>query len=69
MSLSTLALEFLQNMNEKYFPHVKPEQIVDGVLIKPKKKKYSIKKIFKKIFIRNQFNKVLKQTLKETKPA
>jgi hypothetical protein len=38
-------------------------------LIKPKKKKYSIKKIFKKIFIRNQLNKVLKQTLKETKPA
>ena len=69
MSLSTLALEFLQNMNEKYFPHVKPEQIVDGVLIKPKKKKYIIKKIFKKIFIRNQLNKVLKQTLKETKPA
>ena len=48
MSLSTLALEFLQNMNEKYFPHVKPEQIVDGVLIKPKKKNILLKKYLKK---------------------
>ena len=65
MNLSKLALDFLSKMEEKYFPHVKPEYIVDGVVQMPPKKKFQVKQIFRKILIRNYMNKILKQTMKK----
>ena len=56
---------FTPKLQEKYFPHVKPEQVVNGVVKKPPKKKYKAKNIFRKILVRNQLNKILKQTLKK----
>ena len=60
------ATAFVPKLQEKYFPHVKPEQIVNGVVQIPPKKKYKVKQIIRKILVRNQLNKVLKQTMKKT---
>ena len=59
MNLSKLALDFLSKMEEKYFPHVKPEYIVDGVVQMPPKKKFQVKQIFRKILIRNYMQRIL----------
>ena len=67
MGFSTKATAVLPKLQEKYFPHIKPEYVVDGVIHLPQKKKYKAKQIFRKILVRNQLNKILKQTLKNTK--
>ena len=67
MSFSTIALGFLPKLEEKYFPFVKPENIKDGVVTIPKRKKQNLKKVIRSIVTRNQFNKVLKQKMTELK--
>ena len=56
MGFSTKALEILPKLEEKYFPHIKPEYVVDGVIQIPQKKKYKVKQIFRKILVKNRIN-------------
>jgi len=67
MALSNASLEFLPKLQEKYFPHIKPEQIVNGVVTIPKRKKRHLKQIIRKVVTRNQISKVLKQKISEVK--
>ena len=66
MNFQTTSMAILQKMQEKYFPNLKPEQVVNGVVQLPPQKKYHIKQVFRKILIRNQLNKVLKKMMKTT---
>ena len=65
MGFMTKVTDFLPKLEEKYFPHIKPEYVVDGVVQLPPKKKYKAKQIFRKILVRNLIKKVLKQTMKK----
>ena len=65
MTFSTTSLEFLSKLEEKYFPFLKPEQIQNGVVVIPKRKRQTMKKIIQKIFVTNQIRKVFKQKLVE----
>ena len=59
MKLSDLSLAILPKFNEKYIPYVKPEQVIDGVVYIPKRKKMHMKEIIRRILTRNQFKKIL----------
>ena len=61
MNFSTNALGFLSKLEEKYIPFIKPENIQNGVVVMPNRKKYKIKKIFRRIIIRNIIKTILKK--------
>ena len=67
MLLSNLALGILPKLEEKYFPFIKPENIQNGVINIPKRKRQNMKQIIRRVVIRNQFKKILKQKMKEVK--
>ena len=67
MKLSEIALQFLPKLDEKYFPFIKPEQIQNGEVIIPKRKKWTVKQVVKRVVARNQFKKILKQKMTEAK--
>ena len=67
MLLSTKATEFLPKLQEKYFPFIKPENIQNGVIVFPKKKKKTMKQIILHIVTRNQIKKILNQKMTEVK--
>ena len=65
MKLSDLSLAILPKFEEKYIPYVKPEQVIDGVVYIPKRKKMHMKEIIRRILTRNQFKKILKLKMTE----
>ena len=67
MGLSEKSLQFLQKLQEKYIPFIKPEHVKNGVIIIPKRKKQTLKQIIKRIVTRNQFKKILNQKMTEVK--
>ena len=67
MNFSTTALGFLSKLEEKYIPFIRPENVQNGVVLIPKRKKYKIRQIFRRIMIRNMIRTVLKQKMVEAK--
>ena len=67
MKFSTISLEFLPKLQEKYIPFIKPEHIQNGVIMIPKRGKMSMKQVVKKVMVRNKFKKILKQKMTEVK--
>ena len=65
MDFSKVVTAFTPKLQEKYFPNIKPEHVINGVAQIPPKKKYHVKQVFRKILTRNMLNKVLKQTMKQ----
>ena len=57
--------KFMNEFNEKYFPFIKPEQIVNGVVMIPKKKKRTLKEIVRKAYLKNHISKIFKQRMAE----
>ena len=61
------AMNFLVNLNKKYIPFIKPENVQNGVAIIPKKKKYKMKDIIRRIIVRNYISNVFKKKMSEIK--
>ena len=55
------AMNFLVNLNKKYIPFIKPEDAQNDVAIIPKKKKYKMKEIIRRIIVRNHISNVFKK--------
>ena len=67
MNFSTDSMKYISKLGEKYFPFLKPEYIENGIVKIPKRKKYKIKQVIRKAYVRNQFKKILKQKMTEIK--
>ena len=67
MGFSNIALEYLGQFSEKYIPFIKPEQIRNGVVYIPKKKKHTLKQIIRRIYTKNQYKQILTTKMIEIK--
>ena len=67
MGFSNIALNFSGKLSEKYIPFIIPEQIKNGVVYIPKRKKHTLRQVIRKIVTRNQYKKILTRKMGEIK--